>query len=161
MPIRLRPAVCAVVIITVIIVSGCISTKVTEVAQQQPPAVFVDYHRTGGTFGTDDRLVIFDNGIAAISSRSSSTELGLNLSEMDRISALLGKAQFEQLQSNYPAPHADSRLMNYSITYHRKIVTVQDTAIPPGLQPVIDELNLIITNAISQKNAFPSVSVNT
>jgi hypothetical protein len=149
------------VIIAAIVISGCISTKVPAVTQPQPPAVFVDYHRTGGTAGVDDRLVIFDNGIAAISSRSVSTELGLNLSEMDRISALLGQAQFSQLQTNYPAPHASDRLMNYSISYHRKTVTVQDSAIPPGLQPVIDELNLIIANAISQKTALPAMSVNT
>jgi hypothetical protein len=142
-------------------VSGCTSTKVPAVTESQPPAVFVEYHRTGGATNVDDRLVIFDNGVAVISSRSTSTELGLNLSDMDRISTLLSQAQFAQLQTNYPAPYASASLMNYSISYRRKTVRVQDTTIPPGLQPVIDELNRIIASASSQKTEMSALGVNT
>jgi hypothetical protein len=151
---------CALGIITAIMISGCISTKTPAATESQPPAVFVEYHRTGGTAGVDDRLVIFDNGVAVVSSHSTSTEFGMNLSDMDRISTLLSQAQFSQLQTNYPAPRASPSLMNYSISYRRKTVTVQDTAIPPGLQPVIDELNRIIASVSSQKNALPAVGMN-
>ena len=130
--------------------SGCLSTKMPAVSKPVPPAVFIDYHRTGGIAGTDDRVVIFDNGVAVISSRQVKTEIALNASDLDRITAMLVQAQFPILQENYPAPRGSADLMNYTISYHSKTVTVQDTAIPPGIQPVIDEMNQILIDASTQ-----------
>jgi len=154
------PVACVLVILAAITVSGCISTKTPEATGSQPPAVFVEYHRTSGITGVNDHLVIFDNGVAVVSTRTASTEFGMNLSDMDRISTLLSQAQFSQLQTDYPAPRPAPGLMNYSISYRRKTVTLQDTDIPPMVQPVIDELNRIIASVTSQNTALPAVGMN-
>jgi hypothetical protein len=126
----------------------------------EPPAVLVDYQRMGGTAGLDAHLVIFDNGAAVISTRSASTEISLNKTDLEHITGLFTNAQFSMLQTNYPAPHAWVDLTNYSISYHSKTVTVQDTAIPPAIQPVLDELNRIVSSVETQKANRPFGNIN-
>ena len=144
---------CAFLLVVAVLLSGCIGQKTQTVPQSEPPAVFVDYQRTGGMGGLDAHLVIFDNGAGVVSSRSVSTEIALNKTEIARITALFNDAQFSMLQTNYPA-HAGMDLTNYSVSYHGKTVTVQDTAIPPSFQPVLDELNWIVSGASTQKQDF-------
>ena len=105
----------------------------------------------------DVHLVIFDNGAGVISGRS--TDIVLSKTAIDRIAALLNDAQFSMLQTNYPAPRGGADLVKYSITYRGKTVTVEDTAIPPAIQPVLDELNRIAGSAGTQKTDYPFVSV--
>ena len=62
--------------------AGCLGTKAIPVNKTAPPSLLVDYHRTGGTTGSNDRLVIFDNGVAAISGGSANTEILLNDTEL-------------------------------------------------------------------------------
>jgi hypothetical protein len=50
-----------------VITGGCLGSKTVPVTPATPPAVLVDYQRTGGIAGINDRLVIFDNGAAVIS----------------------------------------------------------------------------------------------
>ena len=49
------------------------------------------------------------------------------------------------LEGNYSARHGSVDLIKYTISYHGKTVTAEDTAIPPSLQSVIDELNRVLT----------------
>jgi hypothetical protein len=142
-----------------VLFTGCIGQKTPAVPEPQPPAVFVDYQQTGGIAGQDAHLVIFDNGASVISTRSASTEIELNKTDLEHITALFIDAQFSMLQTNYPAPHAGADMVNYSISYHGKTVTLQDTAIPPAIQPVLNELNRIVTSVEIQKANRPFVSV--
>ena len=60
-------AACSIaILITALACSGCIGAKTPPVSKPPAPAVFVDYYRTGGIAGLDDRLVIFDNGAAVV-----------------------------------------------------------------------------------------------
>lgn len=127
--------------------AGCLGAKTPPVSRPPAPAVFVDYYRTGGIAGFDDRLIIFDNGAAIISTKSGSKAIILNATDIDAISDLFTQAQFSMLQTNYPAPHSGSDLIKYSISYHSKTITTEDSAVPPPLLPVIDEMNRIVKNA--------------
>lgn len=151
---------CVIITVVAILCSGCITTKIPAVSKPVPPAVFIDYQKTGGIAGIDERLVIFDNGVALISGSSGSVELALNTSDLERISTILDQAQFPMLQNNYPAPRGGADLMNYTISYHGKTVTLEDTAIPPQVQPVLDEMNRIMKSTGTQKPGNSLVSIN-
>ncbi|WAC05601.1 MAG: hypothetical protein OS112_02945 [Methanoregula sp.] len=127
--------------------AGCLGVKTPPVARPAAPAVFVDYYRTGGIAGFDDRLVIFDNGAAVVATKDGSKEIVLNSTDMNRISDMFMQAQFSMLQNNYPAPRGSLELIRYSISYHGKTVTTEDSAVPPSLDPVLDEMNRIVKNA--------------
>jgi len=107
--------------------------------------VLVDYYRTGGIAGFDDRLVIFDNGVVVVSGKTVNQEIEMNKTDVDRIVALFNQSQFPMLEGNYSARPGSADLIKYTISYHSKTVNAEDTAIPPALQPVIDELNRILT----------------
>ena len=139
--------------------AGCLGTRVIPVNKTAPPAILVDYHRVGGIGGMDDRLVIFTNGVAAISQGSATTEISLNDTDLALISVLFSESDFSQLQNNYPASHQSPEVISYTITYMGKTVTAQDTDIPPSLETIIDNLNTILTRAGPQKNTYPSLGI--
>ena len=136
-----------VVLLAAVAVSGCLGVKTPPVSRPTAPAVFVDYHRTGGFAGLDDRIVVFDNGVAVISQKTTSREITLNQTELERITGIFNEAQFSMLEGNYTARRGAADYFHYTISYHSKTVIAEDSAIPPSLQPVIDEKNRIITVA--------------
>ena len=136
--------ICVVLIIALVVVSGCLGSKTPPVSLPHAPAVLVDYYRTGGFAGFDDRLVIFDNGVAVVSSKTVNQEIEINKTDIDRIVTLFNQSQFLMLEGNYSAHHGTIDLIKYTISYHSKTVNADDSAIPSSLQPVIDELNRIL-----------------
>ncbi len=147
-----------VILLLTVMVSGCLGSRVPDVASPTPPAVMVDYHRTGGIAGIDDRLVIFDNGAAVISTRTINFEIQVNQTELATINRLFEQADFDSLQGNYTSRRGGADLMYYSITYHSKSVVTEDTVVPAELQPVINELNTIINTGRSQNLATGSLA---
>lgn len=134
-----------IILVVVIAISGCLGNKTPAVSRATPPAIFVDYQRTGGFAGVDERIVIFDNGLAVISKRTASTEIMLNQSDLDRITEIFRDAQFSMFQGNYTARRGSADYFRYTISYHSKTVIAEDSAVPPTLQPVINEMNRIIS----------------
>jgi hypothetical protein len=132
-------------IVALIMVSGCLGSKTPPVSRPPAPAVLVDYYRTGGFAGFNDRLVVFDNGVAVISGKKVNYEIDLNRSDLDRISQVFNASQFSMLEGNYSARHGSVDLIQYTVSYHGKTITAEDTAIPPSLQSIIDELNRVLT----------------
>ena len=152
--------ICVLFLIAAIMVSGCLGSRTPPVSRPPVPAVLVDYYRTGGIAGLQDRLVIFDNGVAVISGRTENHEIELNQTDIDRIILLFDKGRFSTLEGNYSGRHGSADLMRYTITYHGKTVSAEDTAIPPSLQPVIDELNRIISmSATLEETEQPSLNI--
>jgi hypothetical protein len=150
MPIRNVITACMVLLLVTVMASGCLGTKTPPAVSPAPPAIFLDYHRIGGIAGFDDRLVIFDNGAAVISTRAVSREFQVNQSERSTLDRLFREAGFETLQGNYTSRHGGADLMRYSISWQNRTVIAEDTAVPGELQPAIRELNAIIGAARSQ-----------
>jgi hypothetical protein len=136
-----------IVLMAAAAISGCLGIKTPPVSHTTPPAIVVDYHRTGGIAGLDDRIVIFDNGVAVISQKTASTDITLNQSDLLRIARIFDEAQFSMLQGNYTARGGAADYFRYTISYHGRTVIAEDSAVPPSLQPVIDEMNRIINIA--------------
>ena len=124
--------------------SGCLGSRTIPGSQPQSPAVLVDYYRTGGIAGINDRLVIFDNGVALVSGKTTNSEIELNQTDIVRIITLFDQAQFLKLEGNYSGRPGSADLIKYTISYESKTVSTEDTAIPPSLKPVIAELNRIV-----------------
>jgi hypothetical protein len=125
--------------------AGCLGVRTPPLAKTTPPSIVLDYHRVGGIAGINDRLVIFDNGAAVFSSRTVNRELSLNQTDLDRITALFSEEQYSMLQGNYTVRHEGTDLIHYTITYRGKTVNTEDSAVPPSLQVIIDELNLMVS----------------
>ncbi len=140
-----------ILIIALVLTAGCLGSKTPPVSRPPAPAVLVDYYRTGGIAGFDDRLVIFDNGVAVVSSKTVNQEIEINQTEIDRIVTLFNQSQFSMLEANYSARPGNADLIKYTVSYHSKTVIAEDSVVPPSLQPVIDELNRILTMAAGLK----------
>ena len=147
--------VCILFIIAAVMVTGCLGSKTTPGSNPRVPAVLVDYYRTGGIAGLNDRLVIFDNGVALISSKTINSEVDLNQTDIDSIITLFDQAQFSNMGGNYSARPGSVDLIKYSIRFENKTVNTEDTAIPPSIKPVIAELNRIME--IGSRNEQPSL----
>jgi hypothetical protein len=142
-------------IIAAVMLSGCLGSKTIPGSHPQAPAVLVDYYRTGGIAGFNDRLVIFDNGIALVSSKTTNSEIDLNQTDIDRIITLFNKAQFAMLEGNYSARPGSVDLIKYTISYENRTVSTEDTAIPPSLKPLIAELNRLVgMGASNEQTSF-------
>jgi hypothetical protein len=127
--------------VTAVLLSGCLGVKTPPLSSSTPPSIFVDYQRTGGIAGLNDRVVIFDNGIILISSRGFSNESRLNQTELDRIDNLFEKNTFFSLNGNYTSQRRGADYFQYTISYRGKTVHTEDTAIPSSLEPIIFEMN--------------------
>jgi len=146
---RIWTGICAVLVIAAVVLTGCIGVKTLPVPRPETPSLFVDYQRTGGIAGVNDRLVIFDNGVTLVSSRTTSRELLLTQSDLEQISAVFDTAQFPTLEGNYTSRRGGADFMQYSISYQGRTVNTEDTAIPPSLEPVIREMDRILSTGLS------------
>ena len=135
-------------LVIMVVAGGCLGTKASPPVPQTPPVILVDYQRTGGIAGFNDRLVIFDNGDAIISGTRINREMKLNRTELDRLNDIFTGAHFSTLEGNYTAHSGTADVFHYSISYYRKTVYAEDTALPTSLQPVIDELNRILSPGV-------------
>lgn len=138
----------AVLILVSLVAAGCLGAKTPAGSQAPAPEVLVDYHRSGGIAGTDDHLVIFNNGAAVVVTKDQSGEITLNSTDLGRIMSLLDQSQFSQLQENYPSHHGSADLFRYSISYQGKTVTLEETAYPDAVGPVINALDQIVSMSI-------------
>lgn len=142
----IKPWIAALVLCLLILspTMGCLGEKAPATVSAAPPTVVLNYHRTGGIAGVDERLVVFDNGMAVLSTQTSSHNIQLSGVELARVIGLFKSAEFSSLVGNYTSHHSGTDLMKYRITYYNKTVVVDDSTAPTALQPVITELNTIL-----------------
>lgn len=133
-----------ILVLTAAVLTGCLGTKTVPEPSPTNPSLLLDYQRTGGIAGVDDRIVVFDNGAGVIRSRTISREIMLNQSDLRQIAAVFDKGGFEKLDGNYTSARGGMDLMHYSISFRGKTVITEDTAVPVSLEPVIAEMNRIL-----------------
>jgi hypothetical protein len=116
------------------VIAGCASMR-----SQAPP--LVEFHRSGGIAGFDDRLVIRTDGSAHLSRRQIDADFTVPPDTLERLRALLRDVPVETLRAEYLPPRAGADLFQYVVTFRGKGIRCVDTAIPPELQPLIQLLN--------------------
>jgi len=147
--------------VTAVLLSGCLGERTPQVPRADPPGIMVDYWQTGGIAGVNDRLVIFDNGVAMVSTRKIMTEFSLNQTELEQIDSLFKVNRFMELEGNYTSAREDADFLQYSISYRGKTVKTEDTAIPDQVEPIIDAMNRIAAMATASEmtvSPLPQIS---
>jgi len=132
-------------VVALVWMAGCMDQPVKNTTPEPGPAILVDYYRTGGIGGFDDHLVIFENGAAVYSGQRGRGAFIVNQNTLDNIRDSFYTMGFLRMNASYPAPSPGADYFTYTITYHNYSVKTEDTGVPPVLQPVIDDLNDIIS----------------
>ncbi len=126
-------------------VIGCTGTA------SQVSAPLIEYHRSGGIRGTDDRLVIKNDGTATLNRNGRASNTTVASDVMDRLRRALRQSQFGSLRSEYDAPPggggSGADMYNYTITHDGHTVRARDASLPEALHPVISILDRILSNA--------------
>ena len=104
----------------------------------------LEYHRTGGFAGLDDRLVIDISGTATVTRKARTRAFTLNSTQLADLDQLFANADFATLQAKYLPASEGNDFFEYTITYKNYTVRAMDTAVPAKLLPVIAKLNQLI-----------------
>ncbi len=120
-------------------------------AAQPDTTPLVQYQRTGGIAGFDDRLVIMPDGKAQLARRGSTAEFTLDAATIAQLEVLFEQSGFMALQGEYVPANTCCDLIDYVIHYRVepqliKRVHTMDTAVPQELQPILVKLNEIISS---------------
>lgn len=106
--------------------------------------ILVEYRRSGGFAGLDDRVVIQVNGQATLTRKAEHYEFVLDRDTMNQLQALFDDAEFSKLRREYLPSRQGSDLFEYVVMYKGHTVRTMDTAVPEALWPVLELLNQII-----------------
>jgi len=120
-----------------LLAAGCVSEGDDDVA-------VVEYNRTGGIAGFDDRLVIYENGTATVSRDGTVTTFSPDPQALARVRAIVASEAFQSLEESYLPQQQGYDLISYEVTAGGKGVRAEDGAVPAALEPLITELNEII-----------------
>jgi hypothetical protein len=132
-------------IVAFVWMAGCTDQPVKNITPEPGPAILVDYYRTGGIGGFDDHLVIFENGAAVYSGQRGRGAFIINQNVLDKIKDSFYTIGFVRMNASYPALSPGADYQTYTITYHNYTVKAEDTGVPLSLQPVIQDLNELIS----------------
>lgn len=114
------------------------------------PDIIVDYRRTGGIAGLNDRLVIQADGNAVLQQKGQpDTDFTVDQQTMDDLEQTLQAAAFDELAGVHEPARAIPDAFHYEVVYAanggRQTVEATDGAVPNDLAPVLDLLNAIIS----------------
>lgn len=145
-PLRI-PGVSGVVLVAVILLftAGCTSPSLGPETPYHPPEIVVQYARSGGIAGFDDRLVIFDTGQAVYIRGQVAGEFTLSPDELRELSDLLAAADFPSLNTSYQAPAPGADYFQHTITYREKTVSAETGGIPDVLVPLLVMLDDLLS----------------
>ena len=134
----------SVIIITLVLVSGCTAHPPLNGEKPEAPDIVVEYNRTGGIAGFQDHMVVFENGQVVYKRKDNAGMFTIPDETLQGIRDILEKADFPALAPHYPAKSPGADYFFYSITYQRKTVTTETGGIPPSLEPVIMRLDALL-----------------
>ena len=127
--------------ILALFIIGCTGTA------SQVSSPLIEYHRSGGIRGIDDRLVISDDGTATLNRNGQPSKITVPSDVMDRLRRALRQSQFGSLRSEYEAPRGGADMYEYHVTHNGHTVRAKDASLPEALHPVISILDRILSNA--------------
>ena len=102
---------------------------------------YLEYRRSGGIIGLDDSLSIDSKGHAVLIRGVVRHELVVDQLTMDQLHARLDAAHFFGLGFGVSSVRRGADLIEYRTTFKGHSVRTMDTAVPPGLLPVLELLN--------------------
>ena len=116
-----------------------ISVGCASVSSQASP--LIEYQRSGGITGREDRLVVLTDGTARLARGTATIEFRVSPDTLEALRSLVGAARFDELRAEYLPPRQGADLFEYVVVCQRRRVRTMDTAVPPELEPLIRLLN--------------------
>ncbi|HEX9705323.1 MAG TPA: hypothetical protein VGA20_08770 [Gemmatimonadales bacterium] len=107
----------------------------------------IEYRRSGGITGREDRLVIHVDGSARLYRGANVSEFRVGGDTLQRLRSVLQEIRFEGLRAEYLPPRRGADLFEYVLIHGDRRVRTMDTAVPPDLQPLIQLLNGLLAKA--------------
>jgi hypothetical protein len=135
----------SVIMFVLILLSGCTARPPLNGEKPEAPDIVVEYKRTGGIAGFQDQMVVFENGQVVYSRKEKTGMFTIPAETLQGIRDLLENADFPALAPHYPAANPGADYFFYSITYREKTVTTETGGIPPRLEPVIMQLDALLS----------------
>jgi hypothetical protein len=111
----------------------------------QVSAPLIEYRRSGGIQGTDDRLVIKNDGTATLTRNGSSSILTIEAGVLNRLRRSVRGIDFGKLPRDSARGGGD--MFEYVIKYQGHTVRGNDATLPPALRPVVEVLDRILSGA--------------
>ncbi len=130
-----------VLLVIALICAGCTSEPSVPQKPANPPAVMVDYTRTGGIAGFSDHVVVFENGDVIFSTKDHTGGFSLDANKLEDLEQAFKNARFTELNTTYPAPVAGADYFYYQITYRGHTVNTETTGIPDTLTDIINRMD--------------------
>lgn len=110
----------------------------------EPETVLLNYNRSGGIAGLDERLTITEAGEAILVRHDERYEIELDPEILIQLRESLDAIPFSALEDAYLPQEQGADLIEYTLTYQNKTVHTADTAVPESLAAVLDSLNNVI-----------------
>lgn len=112
--------------------------------------MLVNYQRSGGIAGFNDRLVINDDGHCTLQRKNLEWQFNLPPDDLQNLRQLFQEADFFNLNSEYLPADIGADRFEYTITYRisdkEHTVRTMDGSVPQALTPVLSQLNRIVTD---------------
>ncbi len=134
----------ALVIVAILLVLpgiGC-----TDDTASQENSLLIEFQRSGGIRGTDDRLTIDGDGTATLTRNGATSTITIDRSVMDRLRRALREIEFDKLVVE-DSPRRGGDAYEYAITYRNRTLRARETALPKPLRPLVELLDGILNRA--------------
>ncbi len=136
-----HPALAIVAMLLALPGIGC-----TDDTALQESSLLIEFQRSGGIRGTDDRLTIHSDGTATLTRDGATSTITIDRSVMDRLRRALREIEFDKLVVE-DSPRRGGDAYEYAITYRGRTVRALETALPGPLRPVGELLDGILNRA--------------
>jgi hypothetical protein len=115
-----------------------------------PSGELVDYRRSGGIAGLEDRLTVSRSGVGVHTPRNGVPRVfRVSPAALADLERALEAANFQSLDPSYLPTTPISDAFTYTITYLGGTVVASDGAVPTPLEPVVAALNRLLMTAVS------------
>ena len=125
------------VTLLVLLSLGCADTA------SQVSAPLIEYRRSGGISGTNDRLVINKDGTATLSRNGNHSIITVEATVMNRLRQRMREIEFGKLPSDTARGGGD--MFEYVIKYEGHTVRGNDASLPSSLHPVVELLDRVLS----------------
>ncbi|HOS81908.1 MAG TPA: hypothetical protein PK445_04215 [Methanolinea sp.] len=124
--------------------AGCTDERGPRGPVTEPPALLMDYSRTGGIAGFSDRMVIYSDGGVVYQTRQKSGAFTLDQENMERLKRLIRDVEASGLNGTYPAPSQGADYFSYALVFGNRTIKTETTGVPEALSPLISFLDEIL-----------------
>ncbi|MGH7614904.1 MAG: hypothetical protein ACREMW_12795, partial [Gemmatimonadales bacterium] len=126
-----------------------VAPSITGCAKMSSQATtLIEYHRSGGITGREDRLVVLTDGTARLSRQGAvASDYQVGADALTELRALLQRIDFRGMRDEYLPPRRGADQYEYVVIYEDRRIRTMDTAVPPELQPLIQLLSGLANRA--------------